>query len=948
MTPEEHARVKEIFLAAVARALPARAAFLDEACGANAGLRREVENLLRHASERQPEPGADATVTSPAAAPRGGRTRVIPPDVLTREESPGSARQRTFAPGTVIADRYRIIALLGKGGMGEVYRADDLTLDQAVAVKFLAAEFASDPSWLARFHQEVRVARQVTHPNVCRVYDIGASGDDSFISMEYVDGENLSALLRRIGRLPQDKALDIAQQLCAGLAAAHARGVLHRDLKPANVMLDSEGRVRITDFGLAATRANIAHTELRAGTPAYMSPEQLAGRDVSIRSDLYALGLTLYELFTGRPAFHADNAAELMRMQQDSRPTAPSTLIRDLDPAVERIILQCLEADPSKRPASALAVASGLPGGDILAVALAAGETPPPAMVAAAGARSGISTRIAAIGLAGFVVLAAVSVLYPQSHATMTWAGLGTSPAILVERARAVATACGYDATGAGTAYGFADDVQTTLGSVRSQDGDTVTSRYALPTGIAALFWYRQSSTVMQPAEASNLVFGPWRVTPTDPPAAQPGALTVALDAAGGLLGFEAVSDLYDVSPLADTPVDWGPLWAAAGLDKASLQPIDPRITPRVYADTRVAWRGHRRDAPATPVRVEAAAYRGQPVLFLVLNMQDAPDDGPAWLSLGRRRTAVSNAYHILLTVLILTALPLAKRSLRHERSDPRGAWRLAGFAFAARMTIWVLQADHAGVFFVELRYLALVGVGALGEAALVWLFYVALEPYVRKFWPQTLIAWNRVLTGRFADPLVGRNILVGAVFGAWIALLPRLDFLLARWLDLPVRETWRARDPYAALLGGRQALAGVIDLLRDAVYQGLFFLLLIALLRALLRKPMLGSAAATLLIAALYVPRGSHPLVSWPVLGLGGVAVAVWVLTRFGLMPLVTASFVSGLLFGFPFDFSAWYGDISLFAAGVACATALLGFVAARRGRTDIPIRRLSPSGSA
>ena len=176
-----------------------------------------------------------------------------------------------FASGTSIAARYRIVALLGRGGMGEVYRADDLVLGQSVALKFLPVDLGRDQQWLERFRGEVRAARLVSHPNVCRVHDIGEFEGQPFLSMEYVDGEDLASLLRRIGRLPTDKAIDVARQLCAGLAAAHQQGVIHRDLKPANVMLDARGQVRITDFGLAGipdpTRSDIA------GTPAYMAPE---------------------------------------------------------------------------------------------------------------------------------------------------------------------------------------------------------------------------------------------------------------------------------------------------------------------------------------------------------------------------------------------------------------------------------------------------------------------------------------------------------------------------------------------------------------------------------------------------------------------------------------------------------------------------------------------------
>ena len=238
-----------------------------------------------------------------------------------------------FPPGTVLAQRYRIVSVLGRGGMGEVYRANDLLLAQTVALKFLPAPWTSDEATLARFRNEVRIARQISHPNVCRVYDIGEADGSTYLSMEYVDGEDLASLLRRIGRLPQDKALEIARQLCAGLAAAHDKGVVHRDLKPGNIMLDGQGQLRITDFGLAGVAAEVK--DIRSGTPGYMAPEQRSGLEVTSRSDIYALGVVLHEVFTGRS------------------PSADSTH-PDLAPEVDRVIRRCLAEDPAKRPASAL------------------------------------------------------------------------------------------------------------------------------------------------------------------------------------------------------------------------------------------------------------------------------------------------------------------------------------------------------------------------------------------------------------------------------------------------------------------------------------------------------------------------------------------------------------------------------------------------------------------
>ena len=178
--------------------------------------------------------------------------------------TPALSTPTGFAPGSIIAGRYRLVALLGRGGMGEVYRADDLTLDQPVALKFLPTTVDDGDARLSQFHNELRVARQVSHKNVCRLYDLGEAGGRRFLTMEYVDGEDLGSLLRRIGRIPHDKAVEIARQLCAGVAAAHDRGVLHRDLKPANVMIDGEGNVRITDFGIAT--AGGGNTQEFAGT----------------------------------------------------------------------------------------------------------------------------------------------------------------------------------------------------------------------------------------------------------------------------------------------------------------------------------------------------------------------------------------------------------------------------------------------------------------------------------------------------------------------------------------------------------------------------------------------------------------------------------------------------------------------------------------------------------
>jgi eukaryotic-like serine/threonine-protein kinase len=327
-----HHRAKDIFLAALEHAPADRVAFLAEACGDDAQLRSEVESLLAFHDE-------DVA----AAASDGPGDSASPPRV--------SDAPLAIASGDIFARRYRMITRIGRGGMGEVWRADDLVLQTAVALKLIDArtDQARD-----RILNEVRLARQITHPAVCRVFDVGETDDGlAFYSMELVQGEDLAALLRRVGRLPSAKVVDIARQLCGGLAAAHDQGVLHRDLKPANILIDDQGAVRITDFGIAIPRDNAGQHRL-TGTPGYMAPEQLAqGTALTERTDVYALGLMLYELLVGRHPYPPGSTAP---------PALPSTLVPNVDPHLERVLMQAISADPLNRPESALEMMSRLPG----------------------------------------------------------------------------------------------------------------------------------------------------------------------------------------------------------------------------------------------------------------------------------------------------------------------------------------------------------------------------------------------------------------------------------------------------------------------------------------------------------------------------------------------------------------------------------------------------------
>ena len=351
--------------------------------------------------------------------------------------------------------RYRVVGLLGRGGMGEVYRAEDLRLGEPVALKFLPEKLVEDGAALARFHREVRTARLITHRNVVRVHDIGEIDGQPFLSMEYVDGEDLASLLRRIGRLPADKALELARQLCAGLAAAHERGVLHRDLKPGNVLVDGQGRAKITDFGLAALASDLESPEL-AGTPAYMAPEQLGEGRVSYASDLYSLGLVLYEMFTGRRPFAGDDSRQVLQRAAQERPAADVDARAGLDPQLEEVVLRCLRLEPERRPTSAIDVAAALPGGDPLAAALAAGETPSPEMVARAR-EAGTLSRPVALGLLGLFAAGMAAVLIATGATSAVRLAEPEPPQVLAHQARSVLDLAGFEGEHRAWDYGYSE-----------------------------------------------------------------------------------------------------------------------------------------------------------------------------------------------------------------------------------------------------------------------------------------------------------------------------------------------------------------------------------------------------------------------------------------------------------------------------------------------------------
>jgi serine/threonine-protein kinase len=804
--------------------------------------------------------------------------------------------------------------------MGEVYRADDLKLGQAVALKFLPASVERDQGRLQRFLNEVKVARQISHPNVCRVYDVGEVDGHHYLSMEYVDGEDLASLLRRIGRLPQDKALQISRELCLGLAAAHDQGILHRDLKPANVMIDGRGRAKIADFGLATIADEIGGPESGGGTPAYMAPEQRAGKGVTVRSDIYSLGLVLYELTTGRPAFN---------VQGESTPASPSSLVAGMDPAAERIILRCLQSDPVLRPASALAVAGALPGGDPLAAALAAGETPSPQMVANATAPGSLTPLVAWTCLIVTVALAVASIFAVERLQFLHLVPLGKTPEALADRARETIERLGYDPLPYETrGFNQNDAYLLHIEKTDASPGRWETLRNGQPAALR--FWLRQSPVELAPGNGANtlILYG-------DPEFTAPGTVGVWLDTKGRLLQLDAVPPKRAPAtpPSGGHPAtNWSELFDAAGMTIEDFRPVPPEWSPLAFAEERQAWEGFYPDAKEIPIRIEAAAFAGRPVSFRIIESWVTPgaDDES---SQGPAQSVSSVLDLVLLMVVLIGGTLLAVRNIRLGRSDRRGAFRIGMYLFVVRMLVWIVMQDprtgatSSDVFVANFAY-------SIYRFVVVWISYVAIEPYLRRLWPRTLISWARVLEGRWRDPLVGRDFVLGAMMAGaiWLGLL--IWPLASRWYGTPAPAGQIGLDVMAlkALAGLLPAVSAMLFMHAQFVVSfGFLMIVLLVLLRLLTRRTWI-AVTIWVPIATMVIGPPDKELVLFLLLSI----VILTVFFRLGVLCLLVVLGLSGLQVPVPatLSTSAWYAGPSLLFLGVVAAVAVYGFIVSLGGR--------------
>jgi hypothetical protein len=841
----------------------------------------------------------------------------------------GMEQEPRFPPGTKLLGRYRIISALGSGGMGEVYLADDLHLHQQVALKFLTRDLLGDPDRLARLHQEVRIARQVSHPLVCRVHDIAEVDGETFLTMEFIDGEDLGSLLKRIGRLSEDKGIEIARQLCDGLAAVHEQGIVHRDLKPRNIMIDGRGQARLTDFGLAVAASAIPASEFRSGTPAYMAPEQLAGETPTVQSDLFALGLVLYEVFSGRRAFPDRGPEELARLYEVYKPSSVCDLVPGMDPRVGKVIRQCLEIEPSLRPKSADEVAAGLPEGDPLATALAEGRTPSPETVANAGAEGRLAPPVATALLAA-AVLGVVIVAALAGRATISGlAPMKRSPEALAARARSVLDRMGCTDLPTDQRYGFFYDYNYLDYTVGADSTAQRWSALAMGQVPAIVFWFRQSPQYLVAGGMTPRLY-PGRVTPFDPSPALPGSASVNLDPNGRLIEFVQAPERQLASPPALKEVDFQPLFEEAKLDWLRARKTTPNWAPPFFAEQQLAWEAPPLDRPGEPLRVEAAIHKCKVVYFKVYHgAWEQPESlrDPLEIEPG----PFHYLYASLFCLSVVGAVWLARQNLRLGLGDATGASRLALFLFASHMVCMALVADHVPSFRDEAAWL----MKALGFAGLwsclCWLLYFALEPYVRRHWPWRMISWNRLLAGRFRDPMVGRDLLIGALLGIFMTLMLQLGVIVPSLFGRPSPVplvTW----PSAFTNVPFHLLMEIPVAIRDAL-QWYFLLFLLVLL---VRRTWL----AIILVFALHL---TYNLTQEPELHIFWVAsmgaavlASLFVALRFGLLAYTVGLFFCYFLYQVPLTLSpsAWYRWQSLIYMLWPILLVSIGFLVARAAR--------------
>ena len=624
----------------------------------------------------------------------------------------------------------------------------------------------------------------------------------------------------------------------------------------------------------------------------------------------------LYEVFTGKRAF-TEKAGAKLRTGAESTISRPSSIVRDLNPVIERVILRCLETEPSARPANVLSVAAALPGGDPLAAALAAGETPSPQMVAASGETAGLRPR-AAVACFGAVLLALAVVTFLGVHySALGRMQLDLTPEVLKQKARDIVARLGYSdrpVDSASELYGDTDF----QGYVEKNDKPLPDWNKVLSARPSLLgFWYRQSPDELKAEGFRDELMNPGIVTRDDPAETLSGMIDLELDPQGRLTYFQAIPPQKDETVTLFAAFDWNVLFAAAGLDAAHFQKAEPMWNSLASSDARFAWTGTW-PGTARPLRIEAASWHGKPVFFSLIGDWTKPDRMKSEPSTGKKIQQ-----YILLALAVaffFGIIRLARLNYRQGRGDRAGALRLASIMFALEILLWLCRAHIvAGSNF--LGALAIAVSTALFVSGTTWMLYLALEPWVRRRWPHTIISWSRLLSGQFRDPLVGRDILFGVMLGAvWVLIFQLRQIPLSHLGAAPIIP----QTEYLA--GGREALGAWLMQIPASILGTLQFFFLLLGLKYLLRKDWLAAIVFVVIFALVQGLPSSYISVDLPMWAVI-YAIAVLIVYRFGLIPLACAIFTVNMLSNVPFtfDFSVWY--MSTFALTLLSVVALAGW---------------------
>jgi serine/threonine-protein kinase len=698
-------------------------------------------------------------------------------------------------------------------------------------------------------------------------------------------------------------------------------------------MLDSNGKVRIMDFSLAATGPVTGI----AGTPAYMAPEQLVGGHVTAKSDIYALGLVLYELFTGKRAFEAKTIADLVVEHSSGSITSPAALVKSLDGAIERAILRCLDPDPARRPASSLAVAAALPGGDPLAAALAAGETPSPEMVAAAGGESATVTLVSGavwLGLAALLLLA-VSALADRAS-ILTRVPLSKPPAVLLDRGEELRRSLGYPDAPVDLASGFSYDESYLNWNRRNAKGEAPWRALGEARPAALLFWIRTSPLPMASWEPMSIP------DENDPPFVTAGMTRMTLDTKGRLVGFLAVPAQLDSKAPAAQATDWAPVFAAAGLDLDSFSSATPSRTPLTFADDRRAWSGA---LPETqiPITIEAASFHGKLVSFEIVGPWSPASREPGEEDDGPSRFGMP----ALILVLLVSAVVLARWNLKSGRADRRGAYRLAVVLFFDYAAFWVLLPHLSSLDQEMNRLFTYLGLGMF-VGGVMYLVYLAIEPFVRRSWPTMLVGWSRVLAGRLPDPVIGRDLLIGAVAGLVLSALDLLG-VVAPALMGSSQVVVPMRPELGVLEHNRYFLLTIASTLNNGLQNALLTVMMFTVLREIVKRALTrltgkwvspDYVAATIALAFLALlglvnnEYGQTMVGAMAVLQVVSIGVFLLVLLRFGLLATVVMYTTNALAMRTPLTLksAALYSGPAWVMLGVIFAIAAVGFWMARK----------------